>query len=113
MSAGTGITILLALRYPQLFAAVALHSAPAFGGVHSAASALSVMQRGVRGDPLALLSASVNLAQHSYGSLVGEIIVSIGASLCALATSEGWHMAGAAVMMHTHFIRRADQMPAY
>jgi poly(hydroxyalkanoate) depolymerase family esterase len=64
MSAGAGMAVLLALRYPQLFAAVGLHSAPAFAGAQSPAGALGVMQRGVRGDPLERLSAAVDLGRH-------------------------------------------------
>jgi len=64
MSAGAGMTVLLALRYPRLFAAVGLHSAPALGGAQTPAGALGVMQRGVRGDPLQRLSAAVNLIRH-------------------------------------------------
>jgi len=64
MSAGAGMAALLALHHPQQFAAVALHSAPALGGAHTAAGALSVMRRGVRGDPVAQLRAAFDLAHH-------------------------------------------------
>jgi poly(hydroxyalkanoate) depolymerase family esterase len=64
MSAGAGMAALLALHHPQLFAAVALHSAPALGGAHTAAGALAVMRRGVRGDPVAQLRAAFDLAHH-------------------------------------------------
>lgn len=46
MSAGAGMAHILALNYPQLFAAAGLHSGPAFGAGHSTVGALGVMQHG-------------------------------------------------------------------
>ena len=46
LSAGAALANILALRYPQLIAAVGLHSAPVFGTTDSAMSAYHVMQRG-------------------------------------------------------------------
>jgi poly(hydroxyalkanoate) depolymerase family esterase len=46
MSAGAGMANIVALRHPELIAAVGLHSGPAFGAGHSGLGALSVMQHG-------------------------------------------------------------------
>jgi poly(hydroxyalkanoate) depolymerase family esterase len=64
MSAGGGMATLLALRYPHLFAAVAVHSGPVFGDAHSAMSALATMRRGTRDNPLALISGIPEFAGH-------------------------------------------------
>ena len=59
ISAGAGLVSLLALHYPDRFAAVALHSAPALGEAHSGMTAMDVMRRGARRDPIALVDAMV------------------------------------------------------
>jgi poly(hydroxyalkanoate) depolymerase family esterase len=59
LSAGAGLASLLALHYPERFAAVALHSGPAFGEANSGIGAMDVMRRGVRQDPVALVDALV------------------------------------------------------
>jgi poly(hydroxyalkanoate) depolymerase family esterase len=64
MSAGGGMATLLAVRYPHMFAAVAVHSGPVFGDAHSAISALATMRRGTRDDPLALISEIPEFADH-------------------------------------------------
>jgi poly(hydroxyalkanoate) depolymerase family esterase len=64
MSAGAGMAALLAIRYPQRFAAVALHSGPVFGDAHSAMSALATMRRGTRDDPLNLVAGLSEFAEH-------------------------------------------------
>jgi poly(hydroxyalkanoate) depolymerase family esterase len=64
MSAGGGMATLLAVRYPHLFAAVAVHSGPVFGDAHSAISALATMRRGTRDNPLALMSDVPEFAAH-------------------------------------------------
>jgi poly(hydroxyalkanoate) depolymerase family esterase len=64
MSAGGGMATLLAVRYPEVFAAVAVHSGPVFGDAHSAISALATMRRGTRDDPLALISHVPEFAAH-------------------------------------------------
>lgn len=46
ISAGAAMAQIVGLHYPDLIAAVGLHSAPAFGVAHDAASAFSVMQNG-------------------------------------------------------------------
>jgi len=64
LSAGAGLAGLLALRHPTLFAALALHSGPVLGVAHSPASALNLMHRGARIDPLEALSTLVNVATY-------------------------------------------------
>lgn len=64
LSAGAGLAALLALYYPERFAAVALHSAPALGEAHSGMTAMDVMRRGVRHDPIALVDAIVDVASY-------------------------------------------------
>lgn len=64
LSAGAGLASLLALHYPERFAAVALHSAPALGEAHSGMTAMDVMRRGARRDPIALVDALVDTASY-------------------------------------------------
>ena len=64
LSAGAGLAALLALYYPERFAAIALHSAPALGEAHSGMTAMDVMRRGVRRDPIALIDAIVDVANY-------------------------------------------------
>ncbi|HAT32278.1 MAG TPA: PHB depolymerase esterase [Janthinobacterium sp.] len=46
MSAGAGMANIVALRHPQLIAALGLHSGPVFGAGHGMIGALGVMQHG-------------------------------------------------------------------
>ncbi|WP_153075681.1 extracellular catalytic domain type 1 short-chain-length polyhydroxyalkanoate depolymerase [Paraburkholderia bonniea] len=64
LSAGAGLATQLALRYPWRFAAVALHSGPAFGEARSAIAAMDVMRRGVRHDPVALVEQALDVAAY-------------------------------------------------
>ena len=64
MSAGAGLATLLAVRAPQRFAAVALHSGPVFGEAHSGVAALDVMRRGARDEPEALIERRVDLSTY-------------------------------------------------
>lgn len=64
LSAGAGLASLLALHYPDRFAAVALHSAPAIGEAHSGMTAMDVMRRGARHDPIALVDAMVDTSTY-------------------------------------------------
>ncbi len=64
LSAGAGLTALLALYFPHYFAAVAMHSGPAFGEAHSSITAMDVMRRGVRQNPAALADACVELSTY-------------------------------------------------
>ena len=62
ISAGAGMANIVALNHPHLFAAVGLHSGPAFGAGHSTMGALGVMQHGagLRAD----LAVQELLARH-------------------------------------------------
>ncbi|RKP47464.1 extracellular catalytic domain type 1 short-chain-length polyhydroxyalkanoate depolymerase [Trinickia fusca] len=64
MSAGAGLAGLLALHYPERFAAVGLHSGPALGEAHSGITAMDVMRRGTRHDPIALIDAATNMSAY-------------------------------------------------
>ncbi|MEZ2352086.1 PHB depolymerase family esterase [Caballeronia sp. RCC_10] len=64
MSAGAGLSAMLAVRYPQLFAAVGLHSGVVFGEATSAIGAMDVMRRGSRSDPVALIDAAVDVRDY-------------------------------------------------
>jgi poly(hydroxyalkanoate) depolymerase family esterase len=64
VSAGAGLATLLAMHFPERFAAVGLHSAPAFGEADSGMTAMDVMRRGARRDPIALVDAAVEVASH-------------------------------------------------
>ncbi|QGZ57584.1 extracellular catalytic domain type 1 short-chain-length polyhydroxyalkanoate depolymerase [Paraburkholderia acidiphila] len=64
LSAGAGLAMLLAVRSPSRFAAVALHSGPAFGEARSGVTALDVMRRGVRHDPVALVDTQLGARIH-------------------------------------------------
>lgn len=64
LSAGAGLAALLALHYPDRFAGIALHSAPALGEAHSGMTAMDVMRRGVRRDPIALVDGIVDVANY-------------------------------------------------
>ncbi|CDG81957.1 extracellular catalytic domain type 1 short-chain-length polyhydroxyalkanoate depolymerase [Janthinobacterium agaricidamnosum] len=46
ISAGAGMANIIALRHPELIAALGLHSGPMFGGGHNMIGALGVMQHG-------------------------------------------------------------------
>jgi poly(hydroxyalkanoate) depolymerase family esterase len=64
LSAGAGLASLLALYYPERFAGIALHSGPALGEAHSGMTAMDVMRRGVRGDPISRVDAIVDVARY-------------------------------------------------
>jgi poly(hydroxyalkanoate) depolymerase family esterase len=64
LSAGAGLASLLAMRAPGRFAAVALHSGPAFGEARSGVSALDVMRRGLHHDPVALVEGQLAGRTH-------------------------------------------------
>lgn len=65
LSAGAGLAGWLALHYPDRFAAVALHSGPAFGEAHSGIGAMDVMRRGLREDPVAVADAVIEPGTHA------------------------------------------------
>jgi poly(hydroxyalkanoate) depolymerase family esterase len=64
ISAGAGLTSLLALHFPEHFAAVALHSGPAFGEAHSGITAMDVMRRGTRQDPVTLVDSVADVTSY-------------------------------------------------
>ncbi len=64
ISAGAGLASLLAMHFPDRFAAVGLHSAPAFGDANSGMTAMDVMRRGTRHDPVALVDAAVDTGAY-------------------------------------------------
>jgi poly(hydroxyalkanoate) depolymerase family esterase len=64
ISAGAGLTGLLAVKYPEHFAAVALHSGPALGEARSGITAMDVMRRGARRDPAELVDEVTNVALY-------------------------------------------------
>jgi poly(hydroxyalkanoate) depolymerase family esterase len=64
LSAGAGLAALLVVRAPERFAAVALHSGPAFGEARSGVGALDVMRRGVHHDPVELLERQLGGEPH-------------------------------------------------
>lgn len=61
LSAGAGLASLLALLYPERFAAVGLHSGPAMGEARSGITAMDVMRRGARQHPVMLVDAAVDI----------------------------------------------------
>ncbi|WP_310633490.1 PHB depolymerase family esterase [Paraburkholderia sp.] len=72
LSAGAGLASMLAVRAPGRFAAVALHSGPAFGEARSGVSALDVMRRGLHHDPVALVDDQ--LAGRAYPGMPALIV---------------------------------------
>jgi poly(hydroxyalkanoate) depolymerase family esterase len=64
LSAGAGLASLLAMRAPGRFAAVALHSGPAFGEARSGVAALDVMRRGLHHDPVSLVERELAGRKH-------------------------------------------------
>jgi poly(hydroxyalkanoate) depolymerase family esterase len=64
LSAGAGLAALLALHYPERFAAVALHSGPVLGAAYSGTTAMDVMRRASHHDPLSLLEPVSDVAAY-------------------------------------------------
>jgi len=64
LSAGAGLAALLALHYPERFAAIGLHSAPAIGEAHTSMGAMDVMRRGARHNPVTLIDAAVDVRAY-------------------------------------------------
>lgn len=67
LSAGASMAGLTALRHPQLFAAVAMHSGAVLGDAHNAASAMKTMRRGSLKDPAPLVESLVNCKAGFFG----------------------------------------------
>ncbi|MFA8326125.1 PHB depolymerase family esterase [Burkholderia ubonensis] len=82
LSAGAGLASLLALHFPDRFAAIALHSGPAFGEANSGITGMDVMRRGLRQNPVAAVDAliSANDAHPGMPALIvhgdGDHVVS-------------------------------------
>lgn len=72
LSAGAGLAMMLAVRAPGHFAAIALHSGPAFGEARSGVSALDVMRRGVHREPISLVDEA--LGERAYPGMPAIII---------------------------------------
>jgi len=64
LSAGAGMAMLLAIRYPTLFAAIGLHSGVTFGEARTATAAVGVMHRGARRDPVELIRNALDGAAY-------------------------------------------------
>ncbi|AJY14857.1 PHB depolymerase family esterase [Burkholderia multivorans] len=64
MSAGAGLAARLAIRYPDLFAAVGLHSGPAIAPPLSTMAAVGLMRRGLRDDPIGVADACADAAAY-------------------------------------------------
>ncbi|VWL88907.1 extracellular catalytic domain type 1 short-chain-length polyhydroxyalkanoate depolymerase [Burkholderia lata] len=64
MSAGAGLAATLAIRYPDRFAAVGLHSGPAIAPPSSALAAMNRMRRGLRDDPIRAVDACADVTSY-------------------------------------------------
>ncbi|WP_322081204.1 PHB depolymerase family esterase [Burkholderia sp. BCC1972] len=64
MSAGAGLAAALAIRFPDRFAAVGLHSGPAIAPPLSTMAAMSLMRRGLRDDPVRAIDACADIAAY-------------------------------------------------
>ncbi|KER70775.1 esterase [Burkholderia cepacia] len=64
MSAGAGLAAALAIRYPDRFAAVGLHSGPAIAPPSSTLAAMNLMRRGLRDDPIRAVEACADVASY-------------------------------------------------
>ena len=61
---GPNMATLLAFHFPERFAAVGLHSGPAFGEAHSGITAMDVMRRGAHHDPVSLVDKAADVAAY-------------------------------------------------
>jgi poly(hydroxyalkanoate) depolymerase family esterase len=86
LSAGAGLAMMLAVRSPGRFAAVALHSGPAFGEARSGVSALDVMRRGVHHDPVALVDKQ--LGERLHPGMPGIVVQGDADAVVAPANAE-------------------------
>ncbi|WP_027818997.1 extracellular catalytic domain type 1 short-chain-length polyhydroxyalkanoate depolymerase [Paraburkholderia bannensis] len=64
ISAGAGLATALAIADPRLFAAIGLHSGPVFGAATSTMTAMSVMRRGTRDNPVQLIDTRVDVNHY-------------------------------------------------
>jgi poly(hydroxyalkanoate) depolymerase family esterase len=60
MSAGAGMAGLVALRHPDVFAAVAMHSGPVLGDAHSPGAGVKTLRGGSSRDPASLVEPLVS-----------------------------------------------------
>ena len=77
LSAGAALATILALRHPQLIAALGVHSAPVFGAADSAISGYRVMQRGaarVVGEVAGEVARAVATARPPLGGMPAIVI---------------------------------------
>ena len=77
LSAGAALATILALRHPELIAALGVHSAPVFGTADSALSGYRVMQRGaapVYGEVAGEVARSVAMARPPLGGMPAIVI---------------------------------------
>ena len=77
LSAGAALATILALRHPQLIAALGVHSAPVFGAADSAISGYRVMQRGaaaVYGEVAGVAARAIATARPALGGMPAIVI---------------------------------------
>ena len=77
LSAGAALAAIVALRHPQLIAALGVHSAPVFGAADSAISGYRVMQRGaaaVYGEVAGEAARAVARARPPLGGMPAIVI---------------------------------------
>ena len=77
LSAGAALATILALRHPQLIAALGVHSAPVFGAADSAISGYRVMQRGaaaVYGEVAGVAASAIATARPALGGMPAIVI---------------------------------------
>ena len=75
LSSGGGLAAVLALRAPQLFAAVAIHSGVACGTAQSASSARHALRLGPRRDPVPLARDARVAAAHLAALPVPALVI--------------------------------------
>ena len=77
LSAGAALATILALRHPELIAALGVHSAPVFGAADSAISGYRVMQRGaatVYGEVAGEAARAIAMARPPLGGMPAIVI---------------------------------------
>ena len=77
LSAGAALATILALRHPQLIAALGVHSAPVFSAADSAISGYRVMQRGaaaVYGEVAGVTASAIATARPPLGGMPAIVI---------------------------------------
>src|SRR5690606_35571025 len=67
MSAGAGMAGLVAVRHPDVFAAVAMHSGPVLGAAQSAGEGVQTMRGGASLDPANLVQPLVSRSGYFPG----------------------------------------------